>query len=578
MFSPQLLIRFLLACCFIWVPLQSFDLWLYDHLFRLKPLPQKEPDIVLVTYSPGKLQQYLSLAEASTDIWYPTFYTKLSKQLSRANPRLIIFLEQYKKIDGSYKKFKIDSPILFSSSIDSDGKVIPPLTQFANEFSFGFNNLFLDSDNVFRTTPLIYSSEKSIGIIAFELLIQQPFSTDLTKPSRIFFRGPENTFRKTDAQEVLSSDKSSDIFKNKVILVGKESGALGDIDTPMGKMSFLEVHANILNTLTNHLSISSLSSPWRHLITILSLALTITLIFLFPLSIGSAFLLLWSCLLSFLAFLLLVSFQVWIGLANPLFIVLSTHLLFIGYKIKLQEDKQRKLQEESRLLKEIDEFKNNFISLFSHDLKTPIAKIKAIIDRLTKEAPSLPDTTVQGLKAIEKANSELSRLISDILRVTKMEAMTLSPTREVIDLNRLVESAVQRLKLLSDEKNLQIIQNLEPLFTMEGDSNLLLEVITNLLENAIKYSPPESRVIIQTRDSGNQMSVHIFDEGPGIPEDELLRVTTKFYRGKNASSSTKGTGLGLYLAKYFVELHGGSLELQSKVGVGTHVSFRLPVR
>jgi len=576
--SPTLVLRFFVAVCLIWLPLQSFDLWLYDQLFRLKPRSQSPTSIVLVTLSPGKLQQHLSNSEASIDTWYSDLYDSFLKQLSLQKPKLIIFTQRYKEVDPPPFRVRTQTPLLFSSSIDFEGKVLPPFNLSDPKLGFGFNNLFLDSDNVFRASPLIFSSEKSLGVMAFESLNKAPYSTDLTKSSRIYFNGPPNSFPKIDLFDALRSDNDPAFFENKIVLVGKESGPLSDVDTPMGKMSIAEVHANIINTLNNQLSVTFLSSHLKHLVTLLSFSLTLFLIFFFPLSIGSALLFLWSILLTLIGFSALIWFQVWIGLASPLFIVLSTHLLFIGYKIQQQEEKQRRIQEESRLLKEIDQFKNNFISLFSHDLKTPIAKIKAVIDRMINEHPHLQNSIAQGLQTIEKANEELSRLISDILRVTKMESMVIEPSKEVIDLNRLVGNAVQRLTVLADEKQLQIIQNLEPLFAMEGDPHLLLEVITNLLENAVKYSPPHSRIIIQTRESENRVSVHIFDEGPGIPEDELPRVTTKFYRGKDASNATKGTGLGLYLAKYFVELHRGTLELQSKVGVGTHVSFSLPIK
>lgn len=577
MFKPQVLLRFFIAFCVLWVPLQSFDLWLYDHLFRLKPRPQSSPHIVLITLSPGKLQQNLSQSDASVEIWYSDLYSNLIQRLSQAHPQLIIFSQRYDRIVGAVTPFESSVPILFSSQIDSEGKVLPP-PGFLAQSKFGFNNLFLDSDNVFRSTPLTFSSEKSLAVMAYEILKRVPYKPDLTTSSRIYFNGPQNTFISIDVFDYLNSAAFQDQLKDKIIFIGKDSSSLSDVNTPMGEMSGLEVQANILSTLLNQRSVISLLSPWTHLITLVSFALTLFLIFYFPLSIGSALLFLWSIFLGIVAYGSLIWLHTWIGLANPLFAILSTHLLFIGYKIKQEEEKQRKIQEESRLLKEIDEFKNNFISLFSHDLKTPIAKIKAIVDRMSNEqAFSKNPNITEGLQAIEKANQELSRLISDILRVTKMESMILEPAREVIDLNRLVESAVQRLKILAEEKQLNIIQNLEPLFTMEGDSHLLLEVITNLLENAIKYSPAQSRIIIQTRESENQMSVHIFDEGPGISEDELPKVTTKFFRGKTAGTTTKGTGLGLYLAKYFVELHRGTLTIQSKKGVGTHVSFSLPI-
>jgi signal transduction histidine kinase len=269
--------------------------------------------------------------------------------------------------------------------------------------------------------------------------------------------------------------------------------------------------------------------------------------------------------------------KIWPGLASPLFCILGTHLLLIGFKIGRQEEKQWRIQEESRYLKEMDQFKNNFVSLFSHDLKTPISKIRAITDRIFSENPSLNSSVQEGLKGIERANNELARLISDILRVTKMESMPIEPAKEVVDINRLVESALQRLKFIFDEKKIRVVQDLEPLFSTEGDPHLLLEVITNLVENAVKYSPPDSQVVIRTRELPGKISVSVLDEGPGIPPEELPRVTSKFYRGKTADKTTRGSGLGLYLAKYFVETHGGELTIQSEWGKGTEVSFTLPI-
>jgi two-component system phosphate regulon sensor histidine kinase PhoR len=155
--------------------------------------------------------------------------------------------------------------------------------------------------------------------------------------------------------------------------------------------------------------------------------------------------------------------------------------------------------------------------------------------------------------------------------------MAIEPAKEVMDLNRLVEEATQRLRFLAEEKQIEIILDLEPLFSMEGDSQLIQEVILNLLENALKYTSVGRKIVVRTREQENKVRLSVVDEGPGIPPDELPRVTGKFYRGKSVSFSTKGSGLGLYLSKYFVELHQGGLDIQSQEGKGTEVSFWLPI-
>src|SRR5262249_15941962 len=103
------------------------------------------------------------------------------------------------------------------------------------------------------------------------------------------------------------------------------------------------------------------------------------------------------------------------------------------------------------------------------------------------------------------------------------------------------------------------------------------EVITNLLENAIKYSGPHRQVIARTREEDRYVRVAVVDEGEGITPDELPRVTGKFYRGRAVAEKVKGSGLGLYPSKSFFELHQGRLEIKSELGKGTEVSFLLPI-
>lgn len=261
-----------------------------------------------------------------------------------------------------------------------------------------------------------------------------------------------------------------------------------------------------------------------------------------------------------------------------IYVAVSSLLFSVGIYILWRQRKQQwQLKEHAGYLQEIDQFKNNFLSLFSHDLKTPIAKIRAIVHRLLENSPELSESARNDLRSIDRTNDELARLISDILKVTKMESMRLEPEKKVVDLNRLVEKASQSLKFAAEQQKVEMVLDLEPLFSIEGDPQLIQEVITNLIENAVKYSPAQSKVVVQTFEEPGKVGVRVLDYGPGIVAEELPRVTGKFYRGKYAQEKTKGTGLGLYLSKYFVELHGGEIELKSQVGKGTDVRFWLPI-
>ena len=123
------------------------------------------------------------------------------------------------------------------------------------------------------------------------------------------------------------------------------------------------------------------------------------------------------------------------------------------------------------------------------------------------------------------------------------------------------------------------MQKLEPLFPISVDPELMKQVFSNLVENAIKYSPDDSIVTVQSREQGEELIVDILDQGMGIPSVDLPNIFMKFFRSKDAKSSPiKGSGLGLYLAKYFVELHQGRIEVESSVGQGSTFIVELPTR
>jgi two-component system phosphate regulon sensor histidine kinase PhoR len=585
----SLAVRITLSLLLVFVPLAGFDQWLYDHLFRLSGKSRLESPYVLIRVSEGKLYQLLgeeklnfpeeaiSVERSSHPVWHQQFYKKLIEKLESASPRLLVFTSFYEWIDQR-APYRFSYPnIIFSGLIDDEGKLVPPPKSLTRTDNYGFNNLFPDPDNVLRQAHLVYSSGQSLALKSYQALNSSPPVGDLIEPIHVYFRGSAGSFPSYDAWDIFDGSIPLEDFSNKIVLIGKEGSPSNDLETPFGKMSRLEIHANVLSTFLEGNQILFPGKYWNYLVSFCAVAISIFLILYFPLSVAWVLLLLLAFSLSLFNFIGLTFLKIWPGLASPLFCILGTHLLLIGFKIGRQEEKQWRIQEESRYLKEMDQFKNNFVSLFSHDLKTPISKIRAITDRIFSENPSLNSSVQEGLKGIERANNELARLISDILRVTKMESMPIEPAKEVVDINRLVESALQRLKFIFDEKKIRVVQDLEPLFSTEGDPHLLLEVITNLVENAVKYSPPDSQVVIRTRELPGKISVSVLDEGPGIPPEELPRVTSKFYRGKTADKTTRGSGLGLYLAKYFVETHGGELTIQSEWGKGTEVSFTLPI-
>jgi signal transduction histidine kinase len=260
------------------------------------------------------------------------------------------------------------------------------------------------------------------------------------------------------------------------------------------------------------------------------------------------------------------------------FSLLITYLTFTGYRLAYQENLQWRALKQAQYMKELDQLKTNFLSLLSHDLKTPLAKIQAGVDRLKRET-GLPSELVETL---ENSNQELKRYIESILSLSKIESQKVILNKKSNDINRVIEFALKRLKPFAEAKGIRIEADLEPLFSVECDEDLMKQVVSNLIDNAIKYSPEASRVIVRSREEDGFIRVDVEDFGPGIPKDQLPLVFRKFSRffrpqGQGIKEQVRGTGLGLYLSKYFIELHGGSIRLKTVEGVGTTFTFNLPV-
>jgi signal transduction histidine kinase len=233
------------------------------------------------------------------------------------------------------------------------------------------------------------------------------------------------------------------------------------------------------------------------------------------------------------------------------------------------------LQQEQAYLAELEQLKNNFVSLISHDLKTPIAKIQAIVDRLMLQEQ--PPELSEDLRSLRRSGDELNRYIQSILKVLRVESREFKLNKQVADVNEIIEQAIEQLRPLAAEKNIQIQTEMEPLFSVEFDTILIKEVVVNLMENAIKYTPANGQIAIHSEETEDSIFVRVRDNGEGIRPEDLDKVWGKFTRGRDQDMKSKGSGLGLYLVKYFIELHGGKVSLESKVGVGTSVSFTLPL-
>jgi PAS domain S-box-containing protein len=231
--------------------------------------------------------------------------------------------------------------------------------------------------------------------------------------------------------------------------------------------------------------------------------------------------------------------------------------------------------------KEVAQMKNDFVSHVSHELKTPLASIMAYSEMLADGEADDEETRKEFYSVIQSQAQRLSRLIEDILNVSRIESGLIKVNKEHASLTILIEEQMQMIRNYAEEKNIAVSGDKPIVYDqVHVDKDMICQVIINLLSNAVKYTPSGGRVAIGTdvNEAAGLVRVTVTDTGVGIPEDEVDRVFDKFYRVAANNKQAKGTGLGLNLVKQIVEkVHGGRVFVTSKVGVGSTFGFELPL-
>lgn len=230
--------------------------------------------------------------------------------------------------------------------------------------------------------------------------------------------------------------------------------------------------------------------------------------------------------------------------------------------------------------REVDRLKTEFISLASHQLRTPMSGVKGVLSLLLDGVlgPLGPEQR-QYLGRAYEANERLISLVNDLLNVSRLEQGRLQLSREPVELGRVLESVVTELRPRAAQysQELALEQARDPL-TVRGDALRLREVFVNLVDNAIKYTPERGSVHVRARAEEHQAVVEVTDTGVGVPAEQIPGLFQKFHRIPNELTAREfGTGLGLYFVKSVVDLHHGSIEVASEIGRGSTFTVRLPL-
>ncbi len=212
----------------------------------------------------------------------------------------------------------------------------------------------------------------------------------------------------------------------------------------------------------------------------------------------------------------------------------------------------------------------NFLLSVTHELKSPIAAAKLYLETLLKRDFE-KDKQKEIINNTLKETNRLLGLIENILFSAKIESGSYLPVKEDVNISETTLEIISILKARDPEqKNQQFLSQIENNIFLNTDNIAFYSIVINLIENAAKYSPPQSKIIIELKKEKGDTILSIFDEGPGIPEYEKKNIFDKFYRiGNEETRKAKGTGLGLYIVKHLVEQLGGKISVRNNIPMGS---------
>ncbi len=231
-------------------------------------------------------------------------------------------------------------------------------------------------------------------------------------------------------------------------------------------------------------------------------------------------------------------------------------------------------------LREVDDLKTKFLSEVSHEIRTPLAAVVSAAKIITKHHESKPEVVARFGQTILSEGERLTRLINDFLDLTKIEADCVEWNDTVIKAGTLCDDVIGSLSALAMDKSIDLSCTIsETLPCSVADHDRLIQVLTNLGNNALKYTPENGRICISASELDGAMVFDVNDSGPGIPEADLGKVFDRFHQVRNTKavgSEQRGTGLGLCICREIVEHYGGRIWVESTVGLGSSFKFTIP--
>lgn len=592
---------------------------LYDLRVKASFPARSSNDIILVTLDDQTIKALDQPAPLSIDT-----HARFMEALERLHPRGIGYLIDFNQVrhtntdlfqspwterflNATRHLEQSGTTVLFGTPYDVTGEVVAPypLSTLPHALAFIHKDGTVFAEDKVTRRALVSLNDKPtfhidfaerLGMIPTGQVPQGTFSIPEIGTQYFFFRYRGDTviptrqratppYERISFHEFLDGNFPADALRGKILLVStflRESPS--DFTyTPYSRTEFVNpkllVHAHILDSVIHDDGIIILP-VWINWVVTFVMS---SLVFWWVLNLTPLYGVFSTISLS-IAFLVVsqVLFQtngLWVRESQPLVAILIGYYLAVPYRLIREYKKRWDYQRKNELLIQVEELKTNFLNLVTHDLKTPVARIQGLAEVLLRKASDrLIDRDRETVQHIISSTDELNRFISSILELSKVESQRLRLQIESKDINQLIERCVEGFKAPARARQIKIQLQLEPLFPVRIDAGLISKVMNNLVDNAIKYSPVESEIQIISREVDNWIEILIQDSGIGMTPEEQENLFTRFYRAKNdTTAEISGTGLGLYLTRYFIEAHGGSVEVESEKGKGSTFKIRLPI-
>lgn len=228
--------------------------------------------------------------------------------------------------------------------------------------------------------------------------------------------------------------------------------------------------------------------------------------------------------------------------------------------------------------REIDRMKSDFISSVSHELRTPLTSIKAYIETILYDRNMPEETQREFLHIIDEESDRLTNLINSILEISHIESGGIEIVREPVDVTAIINNTMPDMRALADKNKVNLELDVpERLGQLVADANKIQSMLSNLVNNAIKFTGENGRVTISAKTQDRQLVIKVSDTGMGIPKDDLPKIFGRFYRVSRPGKEIQGTGLGLAIVKEIVIRHDGRIDVESEPDKGTTFTVWLPL-